>query len=67
MEKSSRGEICVANYIPPANGASLGSYFDIKVQYLYNTVGVCAYQQVGRFFFINETVSSVAGPFLINY
>ena len=26
--KLSRGEICVANLIPPANGASLGSYND---------------------------------------
>ena len=24
--KLSRGEICVANFIPPANGASLGSF-----------------------------------------
>ena len=24
--KLSRGEICVANFIPPANGASLDSY-----------------------------------------
>ena len=23
----SRGEICVANFIPPVNGASLGSFF----------------------------------------
>ena len=28
--KLSRGEICVANLIPPANGASLGSYFCVK-------------------------------------
>ena len=28
--KLSRGEICVANFIPPANGASLGSYFFVK-------------------------------------
>ena len=26
-QKLSRGEICVKNFIPPANGASLGSYF----------------------------------------
>ena len=25
--KLSRGEICVANFIPPANGASLGRFF----------------------------------------
>ena len=25
--KLSRGEICVANLIPPANGASQGNYF----------------------------------------
>ena len=25
--KLSRGEICVANFIPPANGASQGNYF----------------------------------------
>ena len=49
MDKSSRGEICVANFIPPVNGVSLGSYFDLKVQYLYKTVGVCAYVQVGRY------------------
>ena len=24
--KLSRGEICVANFIPPVNGVSLGSY-----------------------------------------
>ena len=28
--KLSRGEICVANLIPPANGASLGIYFKAK-------------------------------------
>ena len=28
--KLSRGEICVANLIPPANGASLGSDFCVK-------------------------------------
>ena len=28
--KLSRGEICVPNFIPPANGASLGSYFCVK-------------------------------------
>ena len=27
FKKLSRGEICVANFIPPANGSSLGSYF----------------------------------------
>ena len=26
-EQLSRGEICVENFIPPANGASLGFYF----------------------------------------
>ena len=26
----SRGEICVANFIPPANGASQGNYFPPK-------------------------------------
>ena len=26
-KKFSRGEICVANFIPPANGASQGNYF----------------------------------------
>ena len=25
--KLSRGEICVANFIPPANGVSQGNYF----------------------------------------
>ena len=25
-DKLSRGEICMANFIPPANGASLGSF-----------------------------------------
>ena len=30
--KLSRGEICVANFIPPpANGASLGSFFVFKI------------------------------------
>ena len=29
-QKLSRGEICVENFIPPANGASLGSYFCVK-------------------------------------
>ena len=28
--KLSRGKICVANFIPPANGARLGSYFCVK-------------------------------------
>ena len=28
--KLSRGEICAANFIPLANGASLGSYFCVK-------------------------------------
>ena len=28
--KLSRGEICVANFIPPANGASLGIHFKAK-------------------------------------
>ena len=27
----SRGEICVANFIPPANGVSLGSFFVFKI------------------------------------
>ena len=27
----SRGEICVANFIPPANGASQGNYFQAKI------------------------------------
>ena len=27
-----RGEICVANFIPPANGASQGNYFLAKIQ-----------------------------------
>ena len=26
-KKLSRGEICLANFIPPANGASLGRFF----------------------------------------
>ena len=30
--KLSRGEICVANFIPPANGASQGNYFQAKIQ-----------------------------------
>ena len=29
-QKLSRGEICVANSIPPSNGVSLGSYFCVK-------------------------------------
>ena len=28
--KLSRGEICMANFIPPANGASQGNYFEAK-------------------------------------
>ena len=28
--KLSSGEICVANFIPPANGVGLGSYFCVK-------------------------------------
>ena len=27
IDKLSRGEICVANFIPPVNGASQGNYF----------------------------------------
>ena len=27
VSKLSKGEICVANFIPPVNGASLGSFF----------------------------------------
>ena len=27
INKLSRGEICVANFIPPANGSSPGNYF----------------------------------------
>ena len=27
----SRGEICVANFIPPANGESQGNYFQAKI------------------------------------
>ena len=30
LKKLSRGEICVTNFMPPANGASLGSYFCVK-------------------------------------
>ena len=30
--KLSRGEICVGNFIPPANGASLGNYFQAKIK-----------------------------------
>ena len=26
-----RGEICVANFVPPVNGASQGSYFLAKI------------------------------------
>ena len=29
--KKRGGEICVANFIPPANGASLGNYFQAKI------------------------------------
>ena len=29
INKLSRGEICVANFIPPGNGASLGGYFSV--------------------------------------
>ena len=29
--KLSRGEICVANFIPPVNGASLGRFFLLKI------------------------------------
>ena len=29
--KLSRGKICVPNFIPPANGASLGSYFVLQI------------------------------------
>ena len=29
----SRGEICVANFIPPANGASQGNYFQAKIKF----------------------------------
>ena len=32
----SRGEICVANFIPPANGASQGNYFQAKIQKMAN-------------------------------
>ena len=28
--KLGKGEICVANFIPPANSANLGSYFCVK-------------------------------------
>ena len=31
LNKLSRGEICVANFIPPANGASRGNYFQAKI------------------------------------
>ena len=31
QNKLSRGQICVANFIPPANGASQGIYFLAKV------------------------------------
>ena len=30
-EKLIRGEIYVSNFIPPANGASLGCYFYVKI------------------------------------
>ena len=30
IKKLSRGEICVKNFIPPANGASLGSFLCSK-------------------------------------
>ena len=29
--KLSKGEICAANFIPPANGASQGNYFKAKM------------------------------------
>ena len=31
MSELSRGEICVANFIPPWNGASQGNYFLAKI------------------------------------
>ena len=30
LDQLSKGEICVANFILPANGASPGSYFCVK-------------------------------------
>ena len=30
FDKLSRGEICVANFMPPADGASQGTIFGIK-------------------------------------
>ena len=32
LNKLSRGEICLTNFIPPANGASLGSYFCVQLK-----------------------------------
>ena len=31
FNKLSRGEICVANFIPPANGASQGNIFQANI------------------------------------
>ena len=58
MFQFSRGEICVANFIAPANGASLGIYF-------------CAKKSKIRYFFFQldllpPLLASLAGDTFLN-
>ena len=44
----SRGEICVANFIPPANGASQGNYFLAKIPKMDVFEAKTGKQELGR-------------------
>ena len=49
-KKLSIGEICVANFIPPANGASQGNYFLPKITQTDRQISLTPYAGVCRFF-----------------
>ena len=46
LKKLRRGEICVVNFIPPANGASLGSYWVTKCCIFWPAFGCCPLQML---------------------
>ena len=57
INKLSRGKICVANFKPPANGASQGNYIQAKILTPYT--GVCGFFLQVKF--ATSLLASLAG------